>query len=129
MNIRILALSCVLLGFAGTAMAERAVTGSQRAVTGSDRAVSSSGRAITGSDRAIGGDSRTSGSGNMSVIDGGDRRTNLGISGGTGYSNGVTNSNAARANSLETRRSQFESDSRPLSDKIEQRRRAFEGSD
>ncbi|MES1945731.1 hypothetical protein C84B14_00240 [Salinisphaera sp. C84B14] len=121
MNIRIVALTCVLLGFAGTALAERAITGSQRAITGSDRAIS-------GSERAIGGDSGTPGSGNMSVIDGGDRRTNLGISGSTGYSNGVTNSNAARANSLETRRSQFESDSRPLSDKIEQRRRAFEGS-
>ncbi|WP_353160693.1 hypothetical protein [Salinisphaera shabanensis] len=124
MNFRILAITCVLLGFAGSAFAERAISGTERAVGSSERAISGSERAIGGSENG------TSGSGTMSVIDSGDTRTNLGTSNGTTtrYSNGVTNSPGVSGSGLDTRRSQFESDSRPLSDKIEQRRKAFEGS-
>ncbi|MES1941340.1 hypothetical protein T5B8_13940 [Salinisphaera sp. T5B8] len=129
MTLRILAVTCVLLGVTGNAFAQRTITGSERAISGSNRAITGSERAITGSERAI-NDDDTSRSGNMSVIDSSDRRTNLGISAGSSsYSSGVTNSGRVRDSLLDTRRSQFESESRPLSDKIEQRRRAFESSD
>ena len=126
MTLRILAITCVLLGATGNAYAERAITGTERAISGSSRAITGSQRAITGSERAI-DDSTSSRSGSMSVIDSSDMRTNLGISGGgaTTYSNGIPE----RSSALDTRRDRFESDSRPLSDKIEQRRRAFEGRD